>query len=147
MLLPSCDSTSALSGELLLDAVTDAILALYWQKHGHLPATAETTMLGDDLLTCTIGGTYADTDNPSHTADVRHAPETVQPSRHHDYVDVVERLSGRTVLAFIADFDAGPDLRIELFWLAPLPVGGSGPPGYIVARVPPESITCSRHVP
>jgi hypothetical protein len=34
------------------------------------------------------------------------------------FVEEVERLSGRGVTAFISDSHVGPDIEIELFWLA-----------------------------
>lgn len=125
VLLSLSDSGSPLSGELLLDAVTDAILAVRLREHGSLPATAETVMLGEDLLACTLGGTYAEPEDAcfehERTADTQSTDGTARPSPDHAYVEVVQRLSGRTVLAFISDYDAGPERWIHLFWLAPPP--------------------------
>lgn len=124
VLLSPFDPGGPLSGELLLDSVTDAILALRLREYGHLPATAETVMIGEDLLACTLSGVYDAPDEPrvQHgcTPDAQRVDETVQPTPDHAYIDVVQRLSGRAVLAFVRDYDAEPDLRIQLFWLAPL---------------------------
>ena len=38
----------------------------------------------------------------------------------HRFIDEVERLSGRKVLAFISNSHVGPDLEMEVFMLAPL---------------------------
>ncbi|MDA0184385.1 hypothetical protein OJ997_29040 [Solirubrobacter phytolaccae] len=115
------DSSSPLSGEALLDAVTDAIVALHLREYGTFPATAETVLLGDDLLACTRGGVHADPGDPwiefERTAASNGRGETVQTSPHHTYVDVVQRLSGRTVLAFVCNHAAGPDVWVDLFWL------------------------------
>jgi hypothetical protein len=35
------------------------------------------------------------------------------------FIEAVERLSGRNVLAFISNHQVGPDLEIELFLLTP----------------------------
>jgi hypothetical protein len=35
----------------------------------------------------------------------------------HKFINEVERLSGRTVSAFISDSHVGPDIEIELFML------------------------------
>lgn len=35
------------------------------------------------------------------------------------FITTVERLSGRTVLAFISNSHVGPDLEMELFMLGP----------------------------
>jgi hypothetical protein len=37
----------------------------------------------------------------------------------HKFVDEVERLTRRSVLAFISNSHVGPDLEIELFMLGP----------------------------
>ena len=37
----------------------------------------------------------------------------------HKFIEQVERLSGRTVTAFLSDSHIGPDLEIELFMLTP----------------------------
>jgi hypothetical protein len=36
------------------------------------------------------------------------------------FINAVEDLSGRNVLAFISDHHVGPDIEIELFFLAPV---------------------------
>ena len=41
----------------------------------------------------------------------------------HKFIDAVERLSGRDVLAFISNHHVGPDIEIELFMLEPAPGG------------------------
>ncbi|MDA0169505.1 hypothetical protein OJ998_10440 [Solirubrobacter taibaiensis] len=121
--MSSPDAGFPFFGERLLDAVTDAILALHLREHGYLPATAETVMLGEDLLACTLIGTYVDPGDPWtdfwRTAAVHPADEPAVTSSDHSYIDVVQRLSGRTVLAFVINYDAGPHRWVELFWLAP----------------------------
>jgi hypothetical protein len=47
------------SGALLV-AVTDAMVALHKRYHHREPVTAKTSMLGDDLLACVLGGVYTD---------------------------------------------------------------------------------------
>ncbi|MDA0169523.1 hypothetical protein OJ998_10530 [Solirubrobacter taibaiensis] len=64
--MSSPDPSGPLSGEDLLAAVTDAIVALHLRDR---------------------------------------------------FVEAVERLSGRKVVAFISNHHVGPDLAVELFWL------------------------------
>lgn len=45
-----------LSGDEMLEAVTDAMVALHERYHHRKPVTARTRMLGDDLLVCVLGG-------------------------------------------------------------------------------------------
>ncbi len=50
----------ALTGEELLAAVTEAMVALHERYHHRKPITAKTLLLGGDLLVCVLGGVYAD---------------------------------------------------------------------------------------
>ena len=43
-------TTTPLTGDALLAAVTDAMVALHQHYHHRKPVTAKTTLLGDDLL-------------------------------------------------------------------------------------------------
>jgi hypothetical protein len=49
---------SSLTGDVLLAAVTDAMVALHERHHHRAPVTAKTSMIGDDLLVCMLGGVY-----------------------------------------------------------------------------------------
>lgn len=125
MPLPASEPESPLAGEALLDAVTDAMVALHLRYHGRFPATAKTVELGEDLLACTLGGIYTEVEKTmielEREPEVHDTRKTFQGSVSHTYIDVVQRLSGRTVLAFISNYHVGPDLAVELFWLAPTP--------------------------
>ena len=48
---------------------------------------------------------------------VQETRSAFQDAMQHRFIDVVERLSGRDVLAFISNSHVGPDLEIELFVL------------------------------
>ena len=51
---------TALTGDALLVAATDAMVALHKPYHHRAPVTAKTTLLGGDLLACVLGGVYTD---------------------------------------------------------------------------------------
>jgi uncharacterized protein YbcI len=119
--LPTPDSTGPLSGDALLNAVTEAMVALHLRYYNRVPATAETQLLGGDLLACVLGGIYTDVEKTlieiGRTASVHESRGQFQHAMRHKFVDVIERLSGRTVTAFISNHHVGPDLAVELFWL------------------------------
>ncbi|HEX5857597.1 MAG TPA: Na-translocating system protein MpsC family protein [Microbacterium sp.] len=121
--MSSADQATVLSGEALLEAVTDAMVALHLRYHGRVPATAETHLLGDDLLACKLGGIYTDVEKTmielQRTREVHDTRREFQAATRHRFIGVVERLSGRTVTAFISNYHVGPDLAVELFLLAP----------------------------
>jgi uncharacterized protein YbcI len=114
-----------LTGDALLGAVTDAMVALHERYHHRAPVTAKTLPLGGDLLACVLGGVYTDVEKTmielQRSTIVQETRSAFQDAMQHRFIDAVERLSGRGVLAFICNHHVGPDMEIELFLLAPLP--------------------------
>jgi hypothetical protein len=88
--MPAPDAV--VTGDELLTAVTEAMVAFHQRYYHRKPITGKTLMLGDDLLACVLGGVF---------------------------ISAVERLSGRRVLAFISNNHVGPDIEIVLFLLTP----------------------------
>jgi uncharacterized protein YbcI len=99
--------------------------SMHERYHGRVPATAKTLMMGDDLLACVLGGVYTDVEKTlielQRTTMVQQTRSAFQEAMQQKFIDTVERLSGRRVLAFISNQHVGPDLEIELFVLAPEP--------------------------
>ena len=122
--MPAPDS--ALSGDALLAAVTEAMVALHQHYHHRAPVTAKTTLRGGDLLACVLGGVYTDVEKTmielERTTIVQETRSAFQNAMQHKFIAAVERLSGRGVLAFISNHHVGPDMEIELFLLKPGPV-------------------------
>jgi uncharacterized protein YbcI len=116
-----------LTGDALLAAVTDAMVALHERYHHRTPVTAKTVLLEDDLLACVLGGVYTDVEKTmielQRSAVVHATRSAFQTAMQPRFVDAVERLSGREVLTFVSDHHVGPDMEIELFMLAPRPSG------------------------
>jgi uncharacterized protein YbcI len=110
-----------LVGDELLSAVTDSMVALHKRYHHRKPVTAKTQMLGDDLLACVLGGVYTDVEQTmielERAPTVKDTRSAFQNAMQHKFINEVERLSGRTVSAFISDSHVGPDIEIELFML------------------------------
>ncbi len=117
--------TPPLTGDALLEAVSDSMAALHERYHHRRPATMKTRLLQDELLACVMGGVYTDVEKTmielQRTPVVKDTRSAFQVAMQHRFIDVVQRLSGREVEAFISDSHVGPDLEIELFVL------GSGP--------------------
>jgi uncharacterized protein YbcI len=116
-------SDPPLSGDELLSAVTEAMVALHERYYHRVPVTAKTQMLGDDLLACVLGGVYTDVEKTmielQRATVVQETRSAFQNAMQHKFIDKVEHLSGRGVLAFISNQHVGPDMEIELFMLAP----------------------------
>jgi uncharacterized protein YbcI len=116
-------SEGPLRGEPLLAAVSKEMVSLHEQYHGRVPAKAKTLMMGDNLLACVLGGVYTTIEKTlielQRTTIVQETRSLFQQAMQGKFIDTVERLSGRRVLAFISNQHVGPDLEIELFVLAP----------------------------
>ncbi len=112
-----------LSGDELLFAVTEAMVVLHQRYYHRTPVSAKTQMLGDDLLACVLGGVYTDVEKTmielQRSTVVQETRSAFQTAMQQKFIDQVEQLSGRDVLAFISNQHIGPDMEIELFMLAP----------------------------
>jgi uncharacterized protein YbcI len=117
------DRTTPLEGDEFLDAVTEAMVGLHERYHHRQPATAKSQLLGDDLLVCMLGGVYTDVEKTMIELEksliVQETRSDFQIAMQHKFIEAVERLSGRKVVAFVSNSHVGPDLEMELFMLAP----------------------------
>ena len=113
--------TPPLYGEDLLVAVTESMVALHERYHHRAPVNAKTQMLDDDLLACVMAGVYTDVEKTmielQRSPVVKEVRSAFQNAMQQKFIDEVERLSGRDVVAFISDSHVGPDVEIELFVL------------------------------
>ena len=123
-------ATQPLSKDVL-DAVTDAMVALHEHYHHRTPVTAKTLMLGDDLLACVLGGVYTDVEKTmielQRSAIVQETRSAFQVAMQQRFIDQVERLTGRRVLSFISNQHVGPDIEIEIFLLRPSSADAESP--------------------
>jgi len=112
-----------LTGDALLVAVTEAMVALHQRYHHRAPVTAKTLLLGGDLLACVLGGVYTTVEQTmielQRSPIVQETRSAFQNAMAHKFIAAVERLSGRDVLAVISNHHVGPDIEIELFMLRP----------------------------
>ena len=115
-------SDGPLKGRALLDAVADAMIDLHQRYYHREPASAKAAMLGEDLLACVLGGVYNDVEKTlieiERGMTVTSNRNAFQAAMEERFVFVVESLTGRQVENFISAHHVGPDLEIELFFLA-----------------------------
>lgn len=115
------DERPPLEGQALFDAVTESMVALHKQFHHREPLTAKTQLMGDDLLVCVLGGVYTEVEKTmielQRKTIVQETRSVFQNSMEQRFIEEVERLSGRRVVAFISNSNVGPDLEIEIFLL------------------------------
>ena len=115
--------TVPLTGDELLAAVTEAMVALHERYHHRQPATAKSQLLGGDLLACVLVGVYTEVEKTmielQRTAIVKETRSAFHIAMRPKFISVIERLSGREVLTFISNHHVGPDVEIKLFMLNP----------------------------
>jgi uncharacterized protein YbcI len=113
----------ALSGDEMLAAVTKAMVGFHQRYYHREPVTAKTMLLGKDLLACVLGGVYTDVEKTmieiQHGTLVQETRNAFQNAMQDKFINAVQDLSGRRVLAFISDHHVGPDIEIEIFLLMP----------------------------
>jgi uncharacterized protein YbcI len=116
-----------LSGDQLFAAVTEAMVGFHRRYHHRDPVTAKTTMLGEDLLACVLGGVYTDVEKTmieiQRSTIVQETRNAFQNAMQDRFINAVEELTGRKVLAFISNHHVGPDIEVELFFLKPAESG------------------------
>jgi uncharacterized protein YbcI len=115
--------SAPLTGNALLLAVTDSMIALHQRYHHRAPVTAKTLLLGGDLLACVLGGVYTTVEKTmielQRSTVVQETRSAFQEAMQQTFISEVERLSGRDVISFISNHHVGPDIEIELFMLRP----------------------------
>jgi uncharacterized protein YbcI len=104
----------------VLEAVTDALVALHERHHGRRPAAARTELTGD-MLVCRLDGVYTEVENVlielDRTAIVHETRSIFQLAMQRRFTDTVEELTQRRVRQFVPAYHVGPDLELELFFL------------------------------
>ena len=112
-----------LDGDEMLAAVTKAMVGFHERYHHREPVTAKTQLLGDDLIACVMSGVYTDVEKTmieiQRGTIVQETRNAFQNAMQDKFINTVQKLSGRRVLAFISNHHVGPDIEIELFLLAP----------------------------
>lgn len=87
--------------------------------------------MGDDLLSCILGGIYTDVEKTLIEIEgprgVHATRQRFQDTIRPKLMDTIERLSGRPVVSFISNYHVGPDVAIELFLLAGVAEVSAGP--------------------
>ena len=115
--------TPPLTGDQLLDAVTDSMVALHERYHHRAPVTAKALLMSDELLAVVMRDVYTDVEKTmieiQRQTIVQETRSAFQDAMQHRFIDEVQRLSGRRVTLFVSNSHVGPDLEIELFVLAP----------------------------
>ena len=127
---PADGKPAPLRGGPLLAAITNVIVALLREHHGRGPTKAKTYVL-DDIIVVVMRGsgftplekTIMDSGEPERVIAMREDFQRVMATR---YRQVIQELTGRTVVAFLSQAHVEPDITMEIFFIdGPLPGFGA----------------------
>ena len=108
-----------LNGDALLDAVTDAMVALHARYHHREPLSAKSMLMSGELLACVMGGVYTDVEKTmielERKALVHETRSAFQQAMEQRFIVAVQGITGRRVAKFISTHHVGPDLELEIF--------------------------------
>jgi uncharacterized protein YbcI len=124
------ESDAPLAGGRLLSEITNEIVALMREHYGRGPIKAKTYVL-DNLIVCVLTNagftaiekTMMEGGEPDRVLEMRRDFQRLMKTR---YSQLIERLTGRKVLAFLSQAHVEPDLTVEMFLTdGPLPGFGA----------------------
>jgi uncharacterized protein YbcI len=117
-----------LEGGQLLAEITNRIVALMREHYGRGPIRAKTYVL-DNLVVCALSDgftaierTMMEGGEPERVLEMRRDFQRMMKAR---YSEMIEELTGRSVLAFLSQAHVDPDLTVEMF-LMDGPLAGFG---------------------
>lgn len=110
----------ALQGGPLLAAISNEIVGVYRRHYGRGPTRARTVIV-EDVVLCRMLDPFTTAERTliargrfEEVFNVRHA---FQMEMRDEFVEIVERVVGRRVNAFLSDCHVDPDLVTEMFFL------------------------------
>jgi uncharacterized protein YbcI len=125
---PDRPRAEPLMGGRLLAEITNRIVALMRQHFGRGPIKAKTYVL-DNLIVCVLSDgftaierTMIEGGEPDRVLEIRRDFQRMMEVR---YSEMIQELTGRTVLAFLSQSHVEPDLTVEMF-LMDGPIAGFG---------------------
>jgi uncharacterized protein YbcI len=118
------DDTHPTGNGAVTSAISTAVVHMLREYTGRGPTRAK-TYLDHDLLTVVLQDTLTKGErslvNDGMSGAVLHTRHLFQQTMRLDLIEAVERLSGRSVHAFMSANHIDPDIAIESFVLEPKP--------------------------
>jgi len=104
-------------------AISDEIVSLLHRYTGRGPTEAR-TYVHENLIVCLLGDSLTRAEQSlvtgGHYASVLETRSLFQRTMRADFTEAVERLSGRTVIAFMSQNHIEPNFGLEAFVLSPV---------------------------
>ena len=107
-----------------LQELSNAMVQVYKEQFGRGPTKARSNYAGPDTLIATIEDSLTPAERNMVALDehqrVREIRMFFQHAAERAFIDAVERITGRTVLAFVSGMDTSQDVSSEVFYLEPV---------------------------
>ncbi len=117
------DGRVGVDHDSVLMQVSNEMVRLYKTQFGRGPTKARTNWAGPDTLICTLENSLTPAERNmaalGEHARLRDTRMFIQYAAESQFCDIVERLTGRTVRAFVSGIDAAKDVSSEVFYLNP----------------------------
>jgi uncharacterized protein YbcI len=109
--------------------LSNEMVRLYKELFGRGPSRARTHFAGPDTVICSLERTLTPAEQSmvamGEHQRLRETRMFFQHAREGDFREAVERVTGRSVIAFVSGIDTTADMSCEVFYLEP--VTGDGP--------------------
>lgn len=119
---PEAHRAAMLTEGALAGDVAAELVSLHHQHFGRGPAAAR-AYIGENILVCVLTDVYTQGERTlvglQREDLVREVRLTYQRAMEAQYVEIVQRITGRTVVTFVGSVTFDPDQAIELFTLGP----------------------------
>lgn len=100
------------------------MVRLYKELFGRGPTKAKTELINGDVVLCTLEDSLTQAEKAlaemGEHQRLRDTRMYFQYATEERFLEVIERITGRKVRAFISGLDAGKDVAAELFYLEPV---------------------------
>src|SRR3954451_13010439 len=109
------------AGQSVSLAISNAMVRLYKEQFGRGPTKARSNFAGADTLICTLENTFTPAERRlAEMGEHQRLRDTrlyFQHATEAQFCEVVERVLGRKVRAFISGLDTRHDVSAEVFYL------------------------------
>jgi len=101
--------------------ISREMVRLYKELFGRGPTKARTEFAGPDIVICSLENTFTPAERSlvemGEHQRLRDTRMYFQSATHDKFTEIIERLTGRKVRAFISGLDAETDVCAEVFYL------------------------------
>ena len=117
------EQTEAERGGMQMAELSNAMVAIYKEQFGRGPTKAHSVYATKDLLVCTLEESLTPSERKMLAFDehqrVREIRMFFQHAAEQEFLETVERITGRQVRGFVSGMDTHKDISTEVFYLEP----------------------------